>query len=58
MSNNVWIEKLRLSTFENNGKLRLSMKNFIYYLRIKIYLQEKLHLGEPFEPLPVRPSWP
>jgi hypothetical protein len=34
---NVSIEKLRLIFFEKNGKLRLNLKIFIHYLRIKLY---------------------
>jgi hypothetical protein len=32
---NVYIEKLRLLAFENNGKLRWNLKNFIHYFRNK-----------------------
>jgi hypothetical protein len=40
----VWIMKLRISTFKNNGKLRWNLRIFIHYLRTKLYtdyLQKK-----------------
>jgi hypothetical protein len=42
---NVWIMKLRISTFKNNGKLKWNLRNFIHYFRTtqitckKIYTQ-------------------
>jgi hypothetical protein len=30
--------KLRFSTFKNNGKLRWNLRDFIHYLRIKLYM--------------------
>jgi hypothetical protein len=58
---NVWIMKLRISTFMNNGKLRWNLRNFIHYLRTKLYtdyLKKKLHpICGPFGPLLVPPSW-
>jgi hypothetical protein len=38
---NVGIEKLGLSTFENNEKLRWNVKNFIQYLRNELYTGKK-----------------